>query len=60
MMTRVSDRWAKESFSARTTFDLVLAVTLTANGVDEFFTRNTGDFSAYDLFVVRDPIEGRL
>jgi toxin-antitoxin system PIN domain toxin len=58
LMERVTSAWAVESFEARATFDLVLAVTLAANGVREFYTRNADDFVPFGLFTVRNPIEG--
>jgi len=57
MMPRVASAWASEAFSARATFDLVLAVTLAANGVREFHTRNTDDFKPFGLFTLRNPID---
>ena len=57
MMSRIAPVWAAGSFSARTTFDLVLAVTLSANGVNEFYTRNLADFGPFGLFTVRNPID---
>ncbi len=57
LMPRVAGTWESESFAARTTFDLVLAVTLASNGVDEFHTRNTNDFRPFGLFTVRNPID---
>jgi toxin-antitoxin system PIN domain toxin len=44
------------SFTARRTFDLVLAVTLRRNGVDTFHTRNAADFEAFGWFTVIDPL----
>jgi predicted nucleic acid-binding protein len=58
MMKQVSSLWSDKSFPGRNTFDLVLAVTLGSNGVREFLTRNADDFLAYDLFIVRNPIDG--
>jgi len=57
-MPRVASAWASEAFSARATFDLVLAVTLAANGVREFHTRNVDDFRPFGLFTIRNPIDG--
>lgn len=56
-MHRVASAWGAGSFAARATFDLVLAVTLAANGVREFYTRNTDDFVPLGLFTVRNPID---
>ena len=58
LMPRVASAWAAESFAACATFDFVLAVTLAANGVREFHTRNTDDFGPFGLFTVRNPIDG--
>ena len=58
LMPRVASAWASEAFSARATFDLVLAVTLAANGVREFHTRNVDDFRPFGLFTIRNPIDG--
>jgi hypothetical protein len=44
------------SFSARRTFDLVLAVTLRRNGVETLYTRNASDFAAFGWFTVVDPL----
>ena len=49
--------WAAESFPARRTFDLILALTLKTQGVTEFFTRNTRDFEGYGFFTVTNPLE---
>ena len=37
--------------------DAILAVTLHANGVTRFYTRNTKDFEAFGLFEIEDPLE---
>jgi hypothetical protein len=39
------------------TFELVLAVTLAANGARESYTRNTADFRPFGLFTARNPID---
>lgn len=57
MMADVSRLWSSDGFSARATFDAVLAVTLARNGVHEFFTRNTGVFAPLELFSVQNPID---
>jgi len=57
MMSRIAPAWASGSFTARTTFDLVVAVTLSANGVTEFYTRNPADFRPFGLFTARNPID---
>ena len=55
MMQSLSAHWRQSDFAARNTFDLVLAVTLHRNGVTEFYTRNTADFSDLGLFRVVAP-----
>ena len=57
LMSLIAPAWASDSFSARSTFDLVLAVTLCANGVDEFYTRNLPDFIPFGMFTVRNPVD---
>lgn len=44
-------------FSARRTFDLVLAATLRRSGVTKLYTHNPSDFQQLDWFEVVDPIE---
>lgn len=56
LMDRLQSRWQKEAFPARRTFDLVLALTLQANGVTEFFTRNTRDFEDLGFLGLTDPL----
>jgi predicted nucleic acid-binding protein len=56
LMDRLQARWQKAAFPARRTFDLVLALTLQANGVTDFFTRNTKDFNDFEFFTVTDPL----
>ena len=48
----LSDR----NFHYRRTFDVVLALTLSLNGVRTFYTRNTKDFSSFGLFNVVNPL----
>lgn len=49
-------RWLERpGFPPARTFDLVLAVTLSANGVDRFYTRNVKDFVAFGFFEVLNP-----
>jgi toxin-antitoxin system PIN domain toxin len=55
-MEQLKPFWQRDSFPARRTFDLVLALTLKAQGVAEFFTRNTKDFADLDFFTITDPI----
>ena len=57
MMSPIAREWESNSFPARRTIDLVLAVTLAANGVREFFTRNVDDFQSFELFAVQNPID---
>lgn len=59
LMPRLSAVWRRSAFSARSTFDAVLAVTLKAHGVRTLYTRNSRDFRTMDLFEVSDPIELR-
>jgi len=56
LMDRMRSLWQKNQFRARRTFDVVLALTLGANGVTEFYTRNTRDFADLGLFAVIDPL----
>lgn len=58
MMNDVSEWWTRDSFHGRATFDLVLGVTLAANGVQELFTRNIHDFLPFGLFALHNPIDG--
>lgn len=57
LMPRLSAVWRRGAFSARLTFDAVLAVTLKAHGVRTLYTRNTRDFQTLEMFEVRDPID---
>ena len=56
MMQRLLPLLSDQAIPARNTFDLVLAVTLEAHGVERLYTRNTGDFSSLHMFEVRDPL----
>jgi hypothetical protein len=56
MMKSIYAEWSASSFAGRSTFDLVLAVTLASNGVREFYTRNLEDFRSYGLFAAYNPI----
>ena len=50
--------WLKRpGFPHTRVFDLVLAVTLKANAVERFYTRNVRDFEPFGFFEVIDPIE---
>ena len=59
LMPRLHERWRDADFPARRSFDLVLALTLAANGVTEFYTRNSADFDSLGLFAVMDPLTAR-
>ncbi|MFA6504853.1 MAG: PIN domain-containing protein [Treponemataceae bacterium] len=59
LMPRLTELWKLESFPARRSFDLVLAVTLRANGVKQFYTRNPKDFDDLGFFTVTNPLESR-
>jgi hypothetical protein len=48
--------WKEDSFPARRSFDLVLAITLKNNGVKQFYTRKTKDFVVFDFFAVVNPL----
>ena len=58
MMRNLFPLWKKEEIPARNSFDLVLAVTLSAHGVDTLYTRNTRDFEILDRFDLRNPFDG--
>ena len=59
MMPRLAELWKRESFPARRGFDLVLAATLSQNGVKQLYTRNTKDFDDFGFFAVTNPLESR-
>lgn len=50
----IAERLEQPGFPPARTFDLVLAVTLRAAGVDRFYTRNVKDFRAFGFFEVVD------
>ena len=56
MMTSLLSYWEDESFPARNSFDLVLAITLAHHGVDMLYTRNTRDFESLNLFKLQNPL----
>jgi toxin-antitoxin system PIN domain toxin len=56
MMPSLLSRLKEDSFPARSTFDLVLAVTLQAHGVELLYSRNTRGFAGLHMFDVRDPL----
>lgn len=51
----VVSRLSRRDFPPGRVFDLVLAVTLEANGVERFYTRNDSDFRSLELFEVMNP-----
>jgi len=53
----VFSRLADRSTPAARTHDIVLGVTLQANGVKRFFTRNTKDFHAIGFRELINPVE---
>lgn len=55
-MPRLHAQWANPDFPARRTFDAVLALTLRANGVTRFYTRNVRDFTGAGFAEVVDPV----
>lgn len=56
-MTELSETWKENGFPVRRVFDLVLAVTLRNNGVDEFYTRNVAEFSDRGFRRLINPLE---
>ena len=56
MMKNLKLQWEEESFPARRSFDAILAVTLKAHGVTDFYTRNTKDFDNFKFFTVINPL----
>lgn len=56
MMKELKPLWEEEDFPARKSFDVVLAVTLKAHGVKEFYTRNNKDFDNLKFFNVINPL----
>lgn len=57
-MPRLHAQWSSADFPARRTFDAVLALTLRANGVTRFYTRNVADFLGVGFAQVVDPVQG--
>jgi len=55
-MKQLDEWWKRPDFSARKTFDLVLAITLEQNGVKAFHTRNAKDLDTLGLFEVVDSL----
>ncbi len=56
MMNELKSRWEEDNFTARKSFDAVLAVTLKKHGVKDFYTRNNKDFDNFDFFTVINPL----
>jgi len=56
MMKDLSPLWARNSFSSKKSFNLILAITLKSHGVKEFYTRNTRDFESLGFFDVCNPL----
>ncbi|MCU0726373.1 MAG: PIN domain-containing protein [Planctomycetes bacterium] len=52
----IAKQLGRPGFRAARTFDLVLAVTLRAAGVERFLTRNVRNFRPFDFFEVVDPL----
>ncbi len=57
MMQKLLSFWKEETIPSRSSFDLILAITLASHGVDTFYTRNTKDFEAFGLFSLKNPID---
>jgi toxin-antitoxin system PIN domain toxin len=57
MWHRLEHHLKSSRFEAKRTFDAVLAITLTSNAVQVFYTRNTKDFKGFGFRSVIDPIE---
>ncbi len=55
-MENLRSHWKKNDFPPKRTFDLILALTLKANGVKEFYTRNTKDFDDLGFFTLINPL----
>ena len=51
----VSPYLSKESLRGIGAFDAILAVTLKANGITQFYTRNVREFKRFGLFEVINP-----
>jgi len=51
----VSPHLSKESLRGIGVFDAILAVTLHANGITQFYTRNAKEFKRFRLFEVINP-----
>lgn len=55
-MPKLQALWRDDAFAPRRTFDAVLAMTLLANGVTTFHTRNRRDFERAGFAEVCDPL----
>lgn len=51
----VAPHLSKESLRGIGVFDVILAVTLKANGITRFYTRNVSEFKRFELFEVINP-----
>ena len=51
----VSPHLSKESLRGIGVFDAILAVTLQANGITQFYTRNVREFKRFGIFEVINP-----
>jgi toxin-antitoxin system PIN domain toxin len=56
MIGQLESIWKDATFPARRSFDLVLALTLKNNRVNQFYTRNTKDFDDFGFFSVMNPL----
>lgn len=57
MMEKLLPFWRDETLPPRSSFDLILGVTLASHGVNTLFTRNTKDFEPFGLFNLQNPID---
>ncbi len=56
MMPKLESIWKTETFPAKRSFDLILAITLKENGVTRFHTRNVKDFEKLEYFDLVNPL----
>ena len=56
MMGKLLPLWRNDSYPPRSSFDLVLSVTLASHGVNTFYTRNIKDFEACGFFSLHNPV----
>jgi predicted nucleic acid-binding protein len=59
MMEELKHIWEDDNFPARRSFDSILAVTLKAYEVNNFYTRNSKDFDKLGFFNVINPLNLR-